>query len=143
MAWADPTRGGSTKAGWRRFGSGVKARTKKPSTATRPTARESRSANVDTRALERVADGLAQDLTGDRRGVTLAQREVLQHVGDRVALRPAEVRVGSLLGRLLDVQEQRRDGVGDGGALAAKHAVPAHLHAAHVEVLAEVRSVAL
>ena len=79
--------------------------------------------DVDAGPSEGVGLGLAQHFARDRRRVALAEGQELQQVGDRVAFRPAEVGVRDLAGPVADVQQQRRDRVGNRRAHAAQHAV--------------------
>ncbi len=94
-------------------------------------------ANVNARTLERVRLVLAQDFARDRRRVAFAERQELQQVDNRIAFGPPEVGVRDLPGLVADVDEERRDGVGDRRADAAQHAVLADLDAFDVEVPAE------
>src|SRR5260370_557043 len=67
--------------------------------------------------------------------------EELDEIDDRVALGPAEVGVRNLPGLIGDVQQERRDRVGDRRAGRAKHVVAAYVGARHLERAGEVRYV--
>ena len=85
---------------------------------------------------------LAQHLARDRRGIALAERQELQQVGNRVALGPPEVDVRDHAGLIADVEQQRRDRVGNRRALRAQNQVAAHLDALHPQHVAELGRIA-
>ena len=92
--------------------------------------------------LQRVGFGLTQDLSCDWRRVAFAEGEELQEIGDRVAFGPPEVHVRQLARPVANLEQQRGDGVGNRGALAAKHAEAVHLRPVHDQHLAELRRIA-
>src|SRR5215216_7914599 len=100
------------------------------------------AADVDDGSSLQVRLGLSQDLVGDRSGVTLPEEDVAEHVRKRVALRPAQVAVGSLAGFVTQVQEKRGYGVGHHRALPPQYWVTSHVHASQLQYfLLELRGV--
>src|SRR5918995_7467683 len=92
-------------------------------------------------ALFGVRLSFAQDLAGDRGGVTLAEEDVADEVHDRVSLRPAEVAVWPLAGRVAHVEEKGGDGVRYDRALQAYHPVAPNLYAPHLQDVLKLRRV--
>jgi len=64
---------------------------------------------MHARPLFLIRLGLAQDFATDRRRVAPAKGQELEEVGDRVALRPAEVRVRNRAGPIAQVEQQTRE----------------------------------
>src|SRR5918997_4295702 len=60
---------------------------------------------------------LPQDLVGDRGGVSLPEEEVAKQIRNGVALRPAEVAVRLLVGRVAQVEQEGSYSVRHGRAL--------------------------
>jgi hypothetical protein len=87
----------------------------------------SSTADVDQRASLDVRLCFAHYLVRDRGGIALSEKQVLEQVHDGVALRPAEVAMRRLAGRVTQVQEEGGDGVGDDRALGAEYPVAADL----------------
>src|SRR5215208_6854706 len=85
--------------------------------------------------------GLPQHLVGDGSRIPFPEQQKAEQVDDRVALRPAEVAVGCLAGRVPDVEQEGRYCVGYHRALRAQHLVPAYLDAPDLEHVLELRSV--
>src|SRR5687767_8640617 len=82
------------------------------------------AADVDDGAAGGVWFGAAEDFPGHGGGVAFAEDDVAEQVPERVAFGPGEVAVWSLSRRVAEMEEKRRDGVGDGGRLGAKYLVP-------------------
>src|SRR5215204_1786841 len=105
--------------------------------------RSSRSpaADVDGGSQLGVRLRFPQDLVGDGGGVALPEEQKAQQVHDRVALRPPEVAVRRLVGRVAQVEQQRGDGVGHHRALGTQDLVAADLHALHLQHVLELRGI--
>ena len=88
-----------------------------------------RLAHVNARPQLRIRLRLPEHFAGHGRGVPFAERQKLQQVRDRIAFGPAEVRVRNLARLIADEQQQGGDGVGDRGARAPQHAMPADVGA--------------
>src|SRR6516225_702850 len=96
-----------------------------------------RSADVHARAPERIRLGLTQHFAGDGCSIAFAERQELQQVGNRVSLRPSEIDVRYFARSIADIQQQRGDGVWNGGALTSQHAVGPDTRAFDGQQLAE------
>src|SRR5215212_8676265 len=105
--------------------------------------RSSRSpaADVDGGSQLGVRLRFPQDLVRDGGGVALPEEQKAQQVHDRVALRPPEVAVRRLVGRVAQVEQQRGDGVGHHRALGTQDLVAADLHALHLQHVLELRGI--
>ena len=82
-------------------------------------------AGVDVGPSGAVGFGSSEHFAGDRGDLADAEEQEAEEVGGRVAFGPLEVDVRPLAGLVADVQQQRGERVGDGGALHGEHAVAA------------------
>lgn len=93
------------------------------------------AADVDGGLAFGVALGFSEELAGYGCGVALIEEKIAEQVHGRVALGPAEVVVRSFASGV--AQEQRGDGVRDGGALGAQYPVAADLDTPDLEHVLE------
>jgi hypothetical protein len=98
--------------------------------------------DVNNRAPLRVCNGAAQHFMGDRRRISLAEKDVAKEVCHRIAFRPAEVCVGNLSRSPLQFDEQGRYRVCHHRAAGKKNAVPAHPSSIHGQRILELRRIA-
>ena len=85
---------------------------------------------------------LAQHFACDRRGVAFPEGQELQQVGNRIAFGPSEVDVRDVARAISDVQQERRDRVWNGRALAPQHAKAVLADPGDVQDLAKLRGIA-
>ena len=62
-----------------------------------------------------------QYLPGDRRRLSVSQKDISKDIADRVPFGPAEIDMGNDSPGVAQMQQCGGDGVGDGMALATKH----------------------
>src|SRR6187402_3095670 len=91
------------------------------------------SADMNPGPLLLNPDRPPQHLAGHGGGVSLSEEDELEHVGDGIPFRPAEVGVGGLARAFLRFEEDAGDGVWDRGGGGAKDAMPPHPHPAHLQ----------
>src|SRR6185312_382736 len=84
---------------------------------------------------------LAQYFAGNGSYLTGSRDEELEHVRDRITLRPLQIDLGYRAGLVSDLQEHCCDGVRDGAAHHLQHPVSVYRHAANEQVLFEIGGV--
>ena len=71
---------------------------------------------MDDRTLGGIFDRAAQDFVGQGSRIAFTKKDVTHDIDHRVDVGPVKVDVGDASGGLLEVNEQRGDGIGDRGA---------------------------
>src|SRR5829696_1411491 len=102
---------------------------------------ESSAADVNRRALPGVWFGLPKNFVRDGGGVSFPEEEEAEQVYDRISLRPPEVAVRRLPGRVSQVQQQGGDGVGHDRAHRPHHLVAVDLYPLDLQHVLELRGV--
>jgi hypothetical protein len=84
-----------------------------------------------------VGDGLAHHFVRDGSRIAFTQKQEAKDVGDGIAFFPLEVNMGRLSRGPFDVNEKRRDGVGNDRAAGAENAMIGNSLALDGELLGE------
>ena len=96
---------------------------------------------MHTGAQLRVGLRLPEHLACHRCGVPLSECQELEEISNRIAFRPAEIRMRNPVRAIADEQQQRGDGVRNRRACAAQHVMPADIRAFDDQDFAEQRRI--
>ena len=88
--------------------------------------------------MSRVFDGPAQDLVGKRRRIPFPKKDVPHRVYDRVDIGPVKVGVRDTSGGLIQVNEERGNGIGNSSARGTEDTVAAFADPLDLEIFREV-----
>src|SRR6185295_11067634 len=96
---------------------------------------------MNNRSSRRILFSLSQDFVCDWSRITLAKRDVLHQVRQRIALAPTKINVRQFAGFIAQEEQESRDGIRYGGRNSPENSVPVHFLAANLQYAGKLRCV--